>query len=475
MLGLQITLPKEGQTAWSATETDMVGRYQANYHIETLAVKENRVVIGKEKHTYSGTFANDNSAIANSTVRVRNSSGKITMAMKGPWLTSLEYKEKMATLSGSYEWSNAESETTLNLLEKNTTGLFPELFAQFTERLQSDRYLSIRYYETDSVLDQMAAGLPLDGAVDLFKQMSQTKENNDEMLAAKFMINYLRRHPQASVELIDILDRDSHRERLNQEMQLTLWRLLAESGHSEAQKAVVTAISNSSRSEVTRMRALMTVHGFEHPQPFLVDELFNFYKQDTSSTDGAKTRQMKSMAMLAIGDLGQGEKLNEETKTKVGILLETQLGQVQSADAQLETLVAIGNYGDKQLAPKVEPFFTAEDERVRASAYTAMRRMDDPAIMNALIQHYGNESSTKVKTVALKTIGDLTLNQDGLKWANSNALAVTHPAEQIIMVDILGKSGKSNPENLLTLKEMLKTNPDMPVKRTIYKYIVPGQ
>lgn len=46
-------------------------------------------------------------------------------------------------------------------------------------------------------------------------------------------MNYLRQHPEASFELIKIMDTDPGREHLDQSAQLILWHLITEAGHTQ--------------------------------------------------------------------------------------------------------------------------------------------------------------------------------------------------------------------------------------------------
>ncbi|MBF0192257.1 MAG: HEAT repeat domain-containing protein [Magnetococcales bacterium] len=480
LLGLQTILPKEAQNSWSTTEKDMTGRYRATYHIQKVAAKEPRIIIGKKKRAYlalNNTFSSalTNPAIANSTIHLSATSGTITMAMQGPWLHNLEYKEKLSMVAGTYEWSTAESTTTLAWIERNAEDLFPSTFAEYMARLQSDRYLAIKYYITDLALDRLGAGLNTEDAVELFKKMRTEKESTAKRNAEKFLVNYLRKHPGACVELINLMDQDPNRERNDQETQLVFWRLLTQTGHPEAQQAVLNAIGDASRAEVTQMRALVNIHAFENPQPFLVDELYRYYQQPPAPTDGARDPQKRQMALLALGALGYKEKLNEETKTKVGQLLQSHIGTTQTIPKQMDVLNAIGNYGGKELAPVITPYLTSQDAHVRASAFSSMRRMDDPAVLETLTHHYANEESAKVRTIALQSLAEFTPTQEGMNWANRNALTARHPDEQVILVDLLGTHMQRFPENRQAIQELLKTNPDKAVKRTIYKYIVPGQ
>ncbi|MBF0339600.1 MAG: HEAT repeat domain-containing protein [Magnetococcales bacterium] len=478
LLGMQIVLPKEAQNSWSTTETDMTGRFQAAYQISKLSGKENSITIIKNKKSYvalNSSLTGFNPAIANSTVLLTGTSGKATMVIKGPWLTSMEYKEKLTMVAGGYEWSTADNETSLAHIERNTTGLFPETFAEYVARLQSNRYLATKYYVTDPTLNQMGSGLNIEGAMELFKRLRSEKDSTARRNAEQFMVNYLRQHPEACATLIALMDQDPNRERVDQETQLTFWRLLTKTGHPEAQQALINAITGAGLTEVTQMRALTNIHAFENPQPFLADELYRYYKRPPTPTDGDRDPQKRQMALLALGAMGYKDKLNEETRNRVGQLLQDHIGTTQTIPEQLDVLNAIGNYGGKEMMPKIEPYLGSQDEYVRASAFSSMRRMDDPAVLTSIIEHYDKEDSAKVRTVALKTIAELPPSQAGMTWVNQNAMTPRHPEEQIIMVDMLGKHEKLFPANSQTLRELLKTNPDNRVKKAIYKYVVPGQ
>jgi len=191
------------------------------------------------------------------------------------------------------------------------------------------------------------------------------------------------------------------------------------------------------------------------------------------SVDVQTIRERKTMSLYAIGSLGHQEKLNEELKPEIGKQLVANLKNTDDPKEQSLTLTAISNYGGADVLDEIAPYFTAEDSGVRASAYDALRRMDDPAAIAVLAQHYATEKSPKVRQAALQTLVRMPPTAEGIEWARKEALVVDFREGQEALVKVLGENLKEYPENEAVLRELLKQNPSNRVKQEIYEYVVP--
>lgn len=287
------------------------------------------------------------------------------------------------------------------------------------------------------------------------------------------MVNYLRQNPKACFDLVGIMDKDPKRERLDESTQLILWRLITEAGHTEAQQAVTEAIVKPGFSDLTNIRALAYIHDFEHPESFVADALWQFYKDLSDSPEGQTGQELKTMTIYALGSLGSDDKINEEIKPEISSKLIQHLYNTEDSREQAATLAAIGNYGGEEVIDALEPYFSSESEEIRASAYDALRRMKDPKAAETLAKYYEKEDSAKVRETALRTLKSMPPTSEGVKWASQTVLKTGEPKEQELLVSVIGENLKTYPDNEKVLTELLKKNPDNRVKREIYKYVVP--
>jgi len=470
---LQTAYPTDPKIEWQTKEIDKTGRYQAVYKLDGLDKKTGTATITKQKRNYLSTQAakyDINPALSKSQTQIENSLMTVTTPIEGPWFLALEHKEIVNSLSGTYKWAETDTKSQIRQIIKDLIGVFPATYAQFLAQLNAAKFVKSKYYDTDPYFDKLGKDLNTDDALNLFEQLKKSKVPNASRTAEKFFVNYLRQHPQAAFAVVDLLDSDPKRERFDQSTHLILWRLVTEAGHAEAQQAVINALTDENRSHLTKMRALAYLHDFEYPESSTVETLWQF----TNTRDLKKDREFRTMGLYALGSLGGNEKYNDTVKPEIGQILVENLEGSDDPQEQAITLGAISNYGGEEVLDAVKPYFTAENERVRAAAYDSLRHIEDSRAIEMLTTHYESEKSPAVRAAAAKTLSKMTHSEAGITWAGQTVLTTDAPKEQIPLVEVLGKTLETYPENETHLRELLKKNPDNKVKREVYKYIVPG-
>ncbi|MDM8564113.1 HEAT repeat domain-containing protein [Candidatus Halobeggiatoa sp. HSG11] len=468
---LQIAFPKESKIEWRTKEIDKTGRYQAIYKLNKMDTK--LATLTKQKLKYFSTRVASfdiNPAMSKSQTQIENSLTTVTTSVKGPWFSTLKHTEKINSLSGTYKWAETQVKAQIHQIKKDLTGVFPATFAQFLNRLNAAKFAKSKYYNTDPYFDKLGKNLDMDSALNLFEQLKNSKVPNANRTAEKFFVNYLRQHPQAAFDVVNLLDGDPKRKRFDQSTQLVLWRLITEAGHVEAQQAIVNTLNDSNRSHLTKMRALAYMHDFEYPEASTVNALWQF----TSGLDTKDDREYRTMSLYALGSLGNNDKFNDVVKPEIGKLLVTNLEGSDDPREQAVILGAIGNYGSAEVLDAVEPYFTAKNEGVRASAYDALRHVEAPRAIEMLTTHYEAETSPNVRAAAVKNFSKMTPTLEGVNWANKAVLKTDASKEQIPLVEVLGKTLEDYPDNEGTLRALLKKDVDNKVKKNIYKYIVPA-
>ncbi|OQX24197.1 MAG: hypothetical protein BWK80_22055 [Desulfobacteraceae bacterium IS3] len=467
---LQTGFPSEAKTGWKTRETDVNGTYLAEYAIEDTSDAES-VRLNKRKLEYTAVQAGKD--IPGSQIRIEKSRNTVSVPRDGAWLLTLEGEESSSSSSEGFVWGKSTARYSARQISEDISGKFPDMFDKFLAALNSQKYKKSKYYATDEQFDKLGAGLDMKGALAKYSELKNSGINNARSVAEKFLVNYLRQNPQASSDLVNALDKDPKREQYDQSTQLILWRLLTQAGHTEAQQALIGAATDPEYSDLTHIRAVAYVHDFENPEPFLAQQLWDLYKRLPADSAKPEDQELRTMSLYAIGSLGYKDKLNDEIKPEIGRKLTENLKNTDNPGEQAVTLSAIGNYGGSEILNDITPYFSSSDERVRASAYDAIRRMDAPEAVGLLAKSVKTEESPKVREKAFTTLAEMPPTSAGVELAKKEVLSVENPKEQEPLVKVIGENLKTYPQNEQVLRDLLQKAPDNRVKKEIYKYIVP--
>jgi hypothetical protein len=475
---LQTGLPESPKSEWFTRETDASGLYRARYRVDARQSNDKTLSLVKEKLEYLSTRTPDTDSSWSFFAydkQIETAWSDIRVPRNGPWIEELDYRERSVLAAKGRSFAEGSLSFASRSVQKEPGTPFPDRYSGFLALMESDPYLTMRYYVTDSELDRLASGLDMHQTLDEFFRLRESDAPNADRVAEKFLVNYLRLHPDACLELVGLMDADPKRERFAESDQLLLWRLVTEAGHSEAQRALAEAAVNPAYSMLTHRRAIAYIHDFEYPQPFLVEKLWELYRKTPLESADPDQRQLRTMALFAIGSLGHDEKLNDTLKPQIGEQLTAYLRTTETPERRIAALSAIGNYGGSDALDAVEPYLSDGDENVRSAACKALRRMTTPMAAEALMEVYAGEASPDVKETVVRTISTLPITPRSRAWAARQIVSTDNPNEQAQLVDMLGNSMNVFPENENSLRALLAKNPHTRVKQDIYKYIAPGQ
>ncbi|MBF0232580.1 MAG: HEAT repeat domain-containing protein, partial [Desulfamplus sp.] len=432
-------------------------------------------ILNKEKLNYMSVIAIKE--IPNSNIEVKESNNKVTVISDGAWIVDIQGKEYAISKSDNYQWGESLSTFSASQIKGNISDdiskEFPENFIELKALMNSPKYRQSRYYATQEEFNNLAQGLDTGAAIDRYLEILNSDLSNKKSTAEDFFVNYLRLNPYAVFDVVNLLDGDPKREKYDQSTHLILWRLVAESGHTEAQRAVIQAATDPKYSDLTQMRAIAYIHDFENPQPFLTEELWKLHKSLSSNTSDKHDAEIRDMALYAIGSLGAKEKVNSELKAEIGKQLSEYLVSLENIDDQVAVLNAIGNYGGSDIIDDITPFLSSDQEEVRGAAYTSMCRMDDPSAVELLINSYYREESPAVQKSAIKSLSSMPVTEDGIKFAKEEVLKSDNSDIQIPLIKLIGKNLNQYPENEKVFRELLENQIDNKVKKEIYRYIIP--
>lgn len=470
----QVVLPAEGLTRWQTKETDNVGTYAAAYELAGSTVQPADVVeIRKRKERYLETRADGlglNDLVAEMQAEVTDTETRATVRPGGAWVLELDEGGRVVQRARGETLSESRSRLHLWRLE-SAAARFPDDIAEFNAELRSGKYVREQLYATDPRLNRMSEGLDVVDAVGKYLDLVREKK---KQLAIEFLIDYLRQDPANAGHLVAVLLADKDHAEYDASTHRYLWMIVAKAGYPEAQQALWNAIADAGNSDRQRTLAMANVGQIEYPEPQLVDQVWDLYKGTTSAGEGVE-KDLKAMSIMALGLLGERDKLNEEIKPVIEERLVEALQGARTAWDEQMALRGIGNSGNADALDAVEPFFHSENPNVRAAAFRALRKMDDPRAQMVLIEQYEQESATSVRLAALDALGRMPLVQPALDWARAQALSAGNERERIALVNVLGKTLPMHRTNEVALREILASDAPTSVRQAVFRYVKPSE
>ena len=467
---MQTVLPEHSQKTWTSIEDDVNGRVRTAYTVEFR--DKTRAVLQRQIRAYLHAAAGERDAVAllpRLAINVLSSAGRVSVSFKGGWVDDLSAEEGLEFEAQGKVWSRTHSRIAINKTSKTPGPDFPETLAALDHILLSNAYRVTSLKQTDPELDRLGAGLTVAGALEKHHRLRV----KDRGLADRFLINYLRSHPEASAALIRMIDQDRDQKQYDEKTRLMLWRLITEAGTPEAQHAMIDAALSPSCGKWTHVHSILYTMHLENPQEFVLDGLWMLHRNPCINNDPEVAGMVENMSLLAIGALGNNEKCNDELKAVVAMALAKHLDKSTDFHEKALTLSAIGNTGNPNLIEEVAPYLSDDNETLRAKAYGALRKMDDPRSQELLMKSFEKEVSDDVRAAAVHALIDMPPSRESVKWAGNMAGSETNARVQALAVQYLGKTMAQYQENKGVLRGLLNTDPPREVKETLYQYIAP--
>ena len=242
----------------------------------------------------------------------------------------------------------------------------------------------------------------------------------------------------------------------------------------EAQRAIVASLDGARVKPRTQEKALTAMMELKFPEPFAVQAVWQLRSSMPAVSPEAEVLQ--SMATNVFGALGDAAKGNPEVTREVVRTLGAHLAGSRDLRQQQQALDALSNVGDlARVLPVVEPYFQASDEGIRAKAFETFRRMGGDEAFSAFASRFAAERSPLVRAEAVRTALFMPQSPARSAWARElvRSGGVRDPDTLSRLVTILGREVKEQPENESLLRELLKTERDRMVRKTIYGFVAP--
>lgn len=470
--GMQLLVSQTAKREWSTQEKDGEGVFRAHYTVTSDDSPSGELVVHKRKEQYlflEGARLSPEQEAEATQGRIAKSDGVFRLQRNSHWIDGVNLQETSVRSRKGRDWARGK----VSFTAQRQSGVKPLFFslAELEAALVSDALVKAQFYQTDATLDRLGVGVSMEEMLKLCVGLFNGEDKERAEWAERLLVNYLRQFPQRCFQLVKLLDRPQAIG-LNQSTELHVWNLLTRVGHREAQQATVVPLFDPEYGTATRYRALSYFHDFAHPEKEVTDRLLSF-ADSVPAIQSQEASELRAMALYAVGTAGGPDKLNEPLQQEISTQLAARLNSSQKPGDQAVALLAIGNQGDEKMLPVITPYLSSRDDMVRANAYDALRRMPGEAAVDLLISTVATESSSTVRVAAIKTLNEMPDRGKAVDWARRELAQVSIPAEQVVLIDFLGKSLKENPENEGALRQLLAQNPVRQVKKKIYQYIAP--
>ncbi|MDP4529050.1 HEAT repeat domain-containing protein [Alkalimonas delamerensis] len=396
---LQLPLPRSARSEWTTTEFDTMGKYQGAYRLVQLTL-EQLAVVQKTKTGYAelhspylfeqggrtDAWLGDNQAF-------------YELSAKGAWIQRVEGQEQLSSTLGALPLSEMHSYYRLIRGHDQPAIPFPAHFADFLQ-LIAKTVLSTLQEAISAELLLMVDGLSADD----FLLLYQSVFAENPQVARELLIAFLTHHPEASADLVEVLDSISG---MTEQQELMVWHALAYVGGRAHQMALLKAAA-SGRMESTRTRALAHSHGVQAPVQDFVDGLLGIYH--------GRDSYIADMALLTVGSLGDQSRDTSDMTTNIGDYLVSMLYSANSHDDQALILSALYNTADAGALTAVEGFLQHEAESVRAAAFETIAAMDTSDSFASFARAFQGEASDEVRQVALQSVQDMQQAEQRNAW-----------------------------------------------------------
>ncbi len=466
---LQIVGQDAGREKWKTRERDLVGSYKSEY---TLNRSDTMITIKKHKFIYDKTNklpALFKAEFMQAQARVINHNSVIKLNKNALWANEIKLFEQIALESGSQEISDIATQFSALYTEFDSSVKLPkslvELKAILAKKTKRD------YYHVENNSPDL---IGIKNLNELFEYYSKLFATN-EFLAKEYLVNYLRLHPEKSVEFVDYIN--ANQDNLTDAQEVKLWSALAKAGHKEAQAAYIYALQNPEFRQIIQYRAIGHVRLFEQPTEKFVESLWKIQEELSSRTDknNGDNEVLASGALFAIATLTTSEQIDDKVKASIVSNLKEKLHNASDDWAKADLLIAMGNTHNDALMENVSPYLDSTNERLRENAFKAIARMPDVEAVTLLTKAYERISSDNqtMQTYALNNLQKMTMTKESIDWVSKKALELNNKTETKRLINILGNNMSNFPIAETTLRELSEKDIYPQLKSDIYSYITP--
>lgn len=339
-----------------------------------------------------------------------------------------------------------------------------------TEALADEAFARARLYDVDPRIAPRVEGMTLPAMLALFEAELARNQASAHLL----LKSYLRRYPSQVVAMARAFD--GRATESDDPAVVVGFAAIAAAGHHEAQVALVDVLAGGGGTPRwtprSKERALISMMDLAMPEPFVLTAVWS-YRSAIQPTDAAASA-LQSIATNVYGALGDAQRHNDAITVEVVRVL-TALLRAGDARQRVLALDALANVGDfARVSPLALASFGAAEQRVRVAAFGTFRRMPGDLAFSQFALRFAAETDPSVLAEAAIVARDMPDSNARNAWARALVTTATARALLVPLVQIVGRELARHPENEATLRDLLETQHDRPVRRAIYAFVGPS-
>lgn len=461
---LQVVFTAPGATRWTSAERGADTSYTAAYEFTGLSAGQATLLKKKTAITQSALDQTEFAMPGDKQARIAQSQAKITFDVERREVLRIDSTEQTSLEIGGARFTS-DSHTYQATAVTPPSAKLALTLAAAQATLADPNFARARLYDVDLHTRPLVEGLDQKAALSAYRR----DVAGNLGLGVRELQAWLRLNPARAAQVareIDALDP------VTDERAFAFgWAALAAAGHPEAQAALLQVVTGTGWKAQSQEQALIALMSLEQPEPSVLAAVWNLRRGLASQAD-ASTGAKLSIATNVYGALGDASKGNPALTAEV---LRNLGGLLASGDARQQVLAldALSNVGDEARVPSLAtPYLTSKNERVRAAAFSAWRKLS-AASLPTFTAAFAAEPSIDVRLVAVRTAAQMPDSEALAQWARAAVVAETHPAVKSELVHLLGGGLAQHAANADVLRALLKTTSERRVRRDIYVYVAP--
>ncbi|MDQ9090757.1 hypothetical protein RC083_04015 [Pseudoalteromonas haloplanktis] len=469
---LQVVGVSNSYSTWQTKEIDPLGRYKSEYVLTQTAIGSQ---VEKRKLNYDTLNKLPALFDVKSTrvfAQIAEHKAVISINTGSQWPNKTLLSEHILLKTGHEVISSIPMQFSALLTEFDHNIDMPDTLAQLIAISSSNEKKVLDYYETDDALTALVANKNIDGVFQYYDELA----SKDQFLASDVLVNYLRLHPELSIDFVDAIYKKMNS--LTAEQEIKLWHALAKAGHPEAQIAYIYALENPEFTPLVYYRAIGHIRVFQRPTDDFIAKLWSLQSSlivaDNMTQSDRNT--LSKGVLFAIATLSTAEHIDSQNKARIIQTIKSRLDFAASDTERLNLLIAVGNTKNSMLLDAVTPFLTSSNSQLQAKAFKALAQMPHNNVIDTYITAYEEIDRTdrKMQYHALKNLNVMDLSDTSIDWVAKRALQLNNKTETKRLIHILGDNSSHNQTARTTLEQLLTMKLSAQLKSEIYAYIPPN-
>lgn len=465
----EVILPGTPAAEWVSRHRGTGGDFDARYQRSSMDAGQAGRALSRQRLRYTTqslpTLPDGGGALH---LAVIESRADLQLDSQGRWLKEAQDHTRLRIERGGQTLS--EIDTAVHVYREAAEGAAPTLLSQVDPSTltagSADKVKVQAEIPLPPPPDPVLAQMDLNAALaDFSAYLSATKDGLHH--ATLRLASYLSTHPQA----IDALLAQMKGGAIDAKLHAALFLALERTGTKAAERGLASALSDRSMTTMNRMRAAAALQDIPRPSAQTAQTLI----AQAKASDDAMVNQS---ALLAMGALSRRtQRLDPAATDLIRAELRARLQAPLRPEDRKLVLDAVGNSGDRDLAPLLDSYRHDESIETRAHAARAYRRMDVAVMEPALGDWLRDEKDSQVCRAIGQSLADrLREAAQAPSTATVQAVAArltveSDPAARAALIGVLGLAAENDAAAKRALVAQFHSETEVQLKVQIGRFV----